>query len=149
MFRVGWPVLTHFLYSTCCITAMLVSFLVDEKANTHLLLGMCLDAYARYLLLSKYPSQAQRMYEKALHISEEILGETHPQVSEENRGFRIYRCVMPHSSGIVSRWSPVYSPPCAPVHSFSFHHSPPPPSTCFRKDLRLLINYWICPEHFE
>ncbi|XP_037022005.2 tetratricopeptide repeat protein 19, mitochondrial isoform X2 [Artibeus jamaicensis] len=52
---------------------------VDEKANTHLLLGMCLDAYARYLLLSKYPSQAQRMYEKALHISEEILGETHPQ----------------------------------------------------------------------
>ncbi|KAF6097965.1 tetratricopeptide repeat domain 19 [Phyllostomus discolor] len=52
---------------------------VDEKANTHLLLGMCLDAYARYLLLSKYPSQAQKMYEKALHISEEILGETHPQ----------------------------------------------------------------------
>ncbi|XP_036924780.1 tetratricopeptide repeat protein 19, mitochondrial isoform X1 [Sturnira hondurensis] len=52
---------------------------VDEKANTCLLLGMCLDAYARYLLLSKYPSQAQRIYEKALHISEEILGETHPQ----------------------------------------------------------------------
>ncbi|XP_054427169.1 tetratricopeptide repeat protein 19, mitochondrial isoform X2 [Pteronotus mesoamericanus] len=52
---------------------------VEEKANTHLLLGMCLDAYARYLLLSKHPSQAQRMYEKALHISEEILGETHPQ----------------------------------------------------------------------
>lgn len=87
MFRVGWPVLIHFLYSTCYIyrSNALISFLVDKKANTHLLLGMCLDAYARYLLLSKYPSQAQKMYEKALHISEEILGETHPQVSEENR----------------------------------------------------------------
>ncbi|XP_054993977.1 tetratricopeptide repeat protein 19, mitochondrial isoform X2 [Sorex araneus] len=52
---------------------------VEEKINTHLLLGMCLDAYARYLLLSKQPSQAQKMYEKALQISEEILGERHPQ----------------------------------------------------------------------
>ncbi|KAF6300071.1 tetratricopeptide repeat domain 19 [Rhinolophus ferrumequinum] len=52
---------------------------VEEKANTHLLLGMCLDAYARYLLFSKQPSEAQRMCEKALHISEEILGERHPQ----------------------------------------------------------------------
>ncbi|KAM7068637.1 tetratricopeptide repeat protein 19, mitochondrial isoform 5-T6 [Molossus nigricans] len=52
---------------------------VDEKTNTHLLLGMCLDAFARYLLFSKHPSQAQRMYEKALRISEEILGERHPQ----------------------------------------------------------------------
>nr|XP_030717202.1 tetratricopeptide repeat protein 19, mitochondrial isoform X1 [Globicephala melas] len=52
---------------------------VEEKANTHLLLGMCLDTYARYLLFSKQPSQAQRMYEKALQIAEEILGERHPQ----------------------------------------------------------------------
>ncbi|XP_030152047.1 tetratricopeptide repeat protein 19, mitochondrial [Lynx canadensis] len=52
---------------------------VEEKANTHLLLGMCLDTYARYLLFSKQPAQAQRMYEKALQISEEILGERHPQ----------------------------------------------------------------------
>uniref|UniRef100_A0A8C9CBG2 Tetratricopeptide repeat protein 19, mitochondrial n=1 Tax=Phocoena sinus TaxID=42100 RepID=A0A8C9CBG2_PHOSS len=52
---------------------------VEEKANTHLLLGACLDTYARYLLFSKQPSQAQRMYEKALQISEEILGERHPQ----------------------------------------------------------------------
>uniref|UniRef100_A0A2K6FCJ8 Tetratricopeptide repeat protein 19, mitochondrial n=1 Tax=Propithecus coquereli TaxID=379532 RepID=A0A2K6FCJ8_PROCO len=51
----------------------------EEKANTHLLLGMCLDACARYLLFSKQPSQAQRMYEKALQISEEIQGERHPQ----------------------------------------------------------------------
>ncbi|KAM8814173.1 tetratricopeptide repeat protein 19, mitochondrial isoform 2-T2 [Rhynchonycteris naso] len=52
---------------------------VDEKANTRLLLGMCLDAYARFLLLSERPSQAQALYEKALRISEEILGERHPQ----------------------------------------------------------------------
>ncbi|XP_032175651.1 tetratricopeptide repeat protein 19, mitochondrial [Mustela nigripes] len=52
---------------------------VQEKASTHLLLGMCLDTYARYLLFSKQPSQAQRMYEKALQISEEMLGERHPQ----------------------------------------------------------------------
>ncbi|XP_022347459.1 tetratricopeptide repeat protein 19, mitochondrial [Enhydra lutris kenyoni] len=52
---------------------------VQEKAGTHLLLGMCLDTYARYLLFSKQPSQAQRMYEKALQISEEMLGERHPQ----------------------------------------------------------------------
>ncbi|XP_045425394.1 tetratricopeptide repeat protein 19, mitochondrial isoform X1 [Lemur catta] len=51
----------------------------EDKANTHLLLGMCLDACARYLLFSKQPSQAQRMYEKALQISEEIQGERHPQ----------------------------------------------------------------------
>ncbi|XP_014644955.1 PREDICTED: tetratricopeptide repeat protein 19, mitochondrial isoform X2 [Ceratotherium simum simum] len=57
----------------------LISFSVKEKANTHLLLGMCLDAYAHYLLFSKQPSQAQRMYEKALQISEEMLGERHPQ----------------------------------------------------------------------
>ncbi|XP_062072439.1 tetratricopeptide repeat protein 19, mitochondrial isoform X2 [Lepus europaeus] len=52
---------------------------VEEKTNTHLLLGMCLDACARYLLFSKQPSQAQRMYERALQISEEIQGERHPQ----------------------------------------------------------------------
>ncbi|XP_072794562.1 tetratricopeptide repeat protein 19, mitochondrial isoform X1 [Vicugna pacos] len=56
-----------------------VSSLVEEKADTQLLLGMCLDACARYLLLSERPSRAQRMYERALQISEEILGERHPQ----------------------------------------------------------------------
>ncbi|ELW62576.1 Tetratricopeptide repeat protein 19, mitochondrial [Tupaia chinensis] len=60
-------------------SSALLSFLVEEKANTHLLLGMCLDSCARYLLFSKQPSQAQRMYEKALQISEEIQGERHPQ----------------------------------------------------------------------
>lgn len=51
----------------------------EEKANTHLLLGMCLDSCARYLLFSEQPSRAQGMYERAVRISEEILGEHHPQ----------------------------------------------------------------------
>ncbi|XP_012871802.1 PREDICTED: tetratricopeptide repeat protein 19, mitochondrial [Dipodomys ordii] len=69
----------YFLLCTCYMPTMLTSFLVEEKANTRLLLGMCLDSYARYLLFSKQPSQAQRMYEKALQISQEIQGERHPQ----------------------------------------------------------------------
>uniref|UniRef100_A0A8D1KD53 Tetratricopeptide repeat protein 19, mitochondrial n=1 Tax=Sus scrofa TaxID=9823 RepID=A0A8D1KD53_PIG len=51
----------------------------EEKANTHLLLGMCLDSCARYLLFSEQPSRAQGMYERAVRISEEILGDHHPQ----------------------------------------------------------------------
>ncbi|CAH6786199.1 Ttc19 [Phodopus roborovskii] len=52
---------------------------MKQKANTYLLLGMCLDSCARYLLFSKQLSQAQRMYEKALQICQEIQGERHPQ----------------------------------------------------------------------
>lgn len=44
---------------------------------------MCLDSCARYLLFSKQLSQAQRMYEKALQICQEIQGERHPQVIDE------------------------------------------------------------------
>ncbi|XP_020862700.1 tetratricopeptide repeat protein 19, mitochondrial [Phascolarctos cinereus] len=51
----------------------------EEKANTHLLLGMCYDSYARYLLDISQLSDAQKMYEKALQISKEIRGERHPQ----------------------------------------------------------------------
>ncbi|XP_072496146.1 tetratricopeptide repeat protein 19, mitochondrial isoform X2 [Notamacropus eugenii] len=51
----------------------------EEKANTHLLLGMCYDSYARYLLDISRLSDAQKMYEKALQISREIRGERHPQ----------------------------------------------------------------------
>nr|BAB28813.2 unnamed protein product [Mus musculus] len=51
----------------------------EETSNTYLLLGMCLDSCARYLLFSKQLSQAQRMYEKALQICQEIQGERHPQ----------------------------------------------------------------------
>ncbi|XP_026986930.1 tetratricopeptide repeat protein 19, mitochondrial isoform X3 [Sagmatias obliquidens] len=86
---------------------------VEEKANTHLLLGMCLETYARYLLFSKQPSQAQRMYEKALQIAEEILGERHPQVRDcktklsESRNTKWGQ--------IVSRW-PRYIPLLVPDH---------------------------------
>ncbi|XP_038615829.1 tetratricopeptide repeat protein 19, mitochondrial isoform X1 [Tachyglossus aculeatus] len=51
----------------------------EEKANTHLLLGMCLDSYARYLLTRKQLPLAQKMYEKALQISRDVQGERHPQ----------------------------------------------------------------------
>ncbi|XP_042686263.1 tetratricopeptide repeat protein 19, mitochondrial [Centrocercus urophasianus] len=51
----------------------------EEKANTRLLLGMSLDSYARYLLDINQLSVAQKMYEKALQISSEVQGETHPQ----------------------------------------------------------------------
>uniref|UniRef100_A0A8C3URZ5 Tetratricopeptide repeat protein 19, mitochondrial n=1 Tax=Catharus ustulatus TaxID=91951 RepID=A0A8C3URZ5_CATUS len=51
----------------------------EEKANTQLLLGMSLDSYARYLLNIKELSAAQKMYEKALQISSDVQGETHPQ----------------------------------------------------------------------
>ncbi|XP_059573480.1 tetratricopeptide repeat protein 19, mitochondrial isoform X2 [Alligator mississippiensis] len=50
-----------------------------EKANTRLLLGLCLDSYGRYLLTRNQPAVAQIMYEKALQISRDIQGETHPQ----------------------------------------------------------------------
>ncbi|KAM8977043.1 tetratricopeptide repeat protein 19, mitochondrial [Pelodytes ibericus] len=50
-----------------------------ERTNTRLLLGLCLDSYARYLKSkSKFP-QAQKMYEKALEICKEEQGELHPQ----------------------------------------------------------------------
>ncbi|XP_065502945.1 tetratricopeptide repeat protein 19, mitochondrial isoform X3 [Caloenas nicobarica] len=52
---------------------------VEEKANTRLLLGMSLDSYARYLLNINQLPVAQQMYEKALQISNDVQGETHPQ----------------------------------------------------------------------
>ncbi|XP_037736332.1 tetratricopeptide repeat protein 19, mitochondrial isoform X4 [Chelonia mydas] len=53
--------------------------LPEERANTYLLLGLCLDSYGRYLLANKQLPRAQRMYERALQISKEVQGETHPQ----------------------------------------------------------------------
>lgn len=41
---------------------------------------MSLDSYARYLLNIKELPAAQKMYEKALQISSDVQGETHPQV---------------------------------------------------------------------
>ncbi|XP_027546932.1 tetratricopeptide repeat protein 19, mitochondrial isoform X2 [Neopelma chrysocephalum] len=51
----------------------------EEKANTRLLLGMSLDSYARYLLTVNQLPAAQKMYEKALQIANDVQGETHPQ----------------------------------------------------------------------
>ncbi|XP_051665664.1 tetratricopeptide repeat protein 19, mitochondrial isoform X2 [Manacus candei] len=51
----------------------------EEKANTRLLLGMSLDSYARYLLSVNQLPAAQKMYEKALQIANDVQGETHPQ----------------------------------------------------------------------
>uniref|UniRef100_A0A8C2YD35 Tetratricopeptide repeat domain 19 n=1 Tax=Coturnix japonica TaxID=93934 RepID=A0A8C2YD35_COTJA len=51
----------------------------EEKANTRLLLGMSLDSYARYLQDINQLPVAQKMYEKALQISSDVQGETHPQ----------------------------------------------------------------------
>lgn len=41
---------------------------------------MSLDSYGRYLLNINELPAAQKMYEKALQISNDVQGETHPQV---------------------------------------------------------------------
>ncbi|XP_063811935.1 tetratricopeptide repeat protein 19, mitochondrial isoform X3 [Pseudophryne corroboree] len=51
----------------------------EERKNTRLLLGLCLDSYARYLVANKQLVYAQTMYEKALQICIEEQGELHPQ----------------------------------------------------------------------
>ncbi|MEE6468510.1 hypothetical protein FKM82_008301 [Ascaphus truei] len=60
---------------------ILAALTAEEKSNTRLLLGLCLDSYGRYLLANAQYSQAQSMYEKALQICKEEQGELHPQVS--------------------------------------------------------------------
>ncbi|XP_073421462.1 tetratricopeptide repeat protein 19, mitochondrial isoform X2 [Dendrobates tinctorius] len=51
----------------------------EERTNTRLLLGLCLDSYARYLLANSQLLHAQTMYERALQICREEQGELHPQ----------------------------------------------------------------------
>ncbi|XP_072287059.1 tetratricopeptide repeat protein 19, mitochondrial isoform X1 [Pyxicephalus adspersus] len=51
----------------------------EEKSNTRLLLGLCLDSYARYLVSQSQLLHAQVMYEKALQICVEEQGDLHPQ----------------------------------------------------------------------
>ncbi|KAM3932857.1 tetratricopeptide repeat protein 19, mitochondrial isoform 2-T2 [Leptodactylus fuscus] len=53
--------------------------LTEERTNTRLLLGLCLDSYARYLVANSQLLHAQTMYEKALQICREEQGELHPQ----------------------------------------------------------------------
>ncbi|XP_013927751.1 PREDICTED: tetratricopeptide repeat protein 19, mitochondrial [Thamnophis sirtalis] len=51
----------------------------EERVNTHLLLAMSMDSYARYLLAHNQTALAQTMYERALKIAMEVNGERHPQ----------------------------------------------------------------------
>ncbi|CAH2220134.1 tetratricopeptide repeat 19, mitochondrial [Pelobates cultripes] len=51
----------------------------EEKSNTRLLLGLCLDSYGRYLMSKEKFADAQAVYEKALKICKEEQGELHPQ----------------------------------------------------------------------
>ncbi|XP_041103535.1 tetratricopeptide repeat protein 19, mitochondrial isoform X2 [Polyodon spathula] len=51
----------------------------EERANTQLLLGLCLDSYARYLLTNRQLDQALSSYQRALQISREVQGDSHPQ----------------------------------------------------------------------
>ncbi|XP_072425758.1 tetratricopeptide repeat protein 19, mitochondrial isoform X2 [Chiloscyllium punctatum] len=56
-----------------------VSISAAEKANTRLLLGMCLDSCARYMTSQKQLVLAESLYQQALAISQQVQGETHPQ----------------------------------------------------------------------
>ncbi|XP_059502264.1 tetratricopeptide repeat protein 19, mitochondrial isoform X2 [Stegostoma tigrinum] len=56
-----------------------VSLSAAEKDNTRLLLGMCLDSCARYMMSQKQLVLAESLYEQALAISQQVQGETHPQ----------------------------------------------------------------------
>ncbi|KAM4048364.1 tetratricopeptide repeat protein 19, mitochondrial isoform 3-T3 [Anomaloglossus baeobatrachus] len=51
----------------------------EERTNTRLLLGLCLDSYARYLVANSQLLHAETMYKKALQICREEQGELHPQ----------------------------------------------------------------------
>lgn len=51
----------------------------EERKDTRLLLGLCLDARARYLAATHRLSQAVQDYRRALQICTEEQGETHPQ----------------------------------------------------------------------
>ncbi|KAM4048363.1 tetratricopeptide repeat protein 19, mitochondrial isoform 2-T2 [Anomaloglossus baeobatrachus] len=53
--------------------------LTEERTNTRLLLGLCLDSYARYLVANSQLLHAETMYKKALQICREEQGELHPQ----------------------------------------------------------------------
>ncbi|GCB84329.1 hypothetical protein scyTo_0024986, partial [Scyliorhinus torazame] len=55
------------------------SLSAHEKDNTRLLLGMSLDSCARYMISRKQLELAESLYEKALAISRQVQGETHPQ----------------------------------------------------------------------
>ncbi|XP_031418750.1 tetratricopeptide repeat protein 19, mitochondrial isoform X2 [Clupea harengus] len=51
----------------------------EERKDTRLLLGLCLDARARYLAVSHRLAEATTDYRRALQICSEEQGESHPQ----------------------------------------------------------------------
>ncbi|XP_041956422.1 tetratricopeptide repeat protein 19, mitochondrial [Alosa alosa] len=51
----------------------------EERKDTRLLLGLCLDARARYLAVTHRLTEATGDYRRALQICSEEQGETHPQ----------------------------------------------------------------------
>ncbi|XP_029109665.1 tetratricopeptide repeat protein 19, mitochondrial isoform X3 [Scleropages formosus] len=51
----------------------------DERKDTRLLLGLCLDSRARYLTATRRLEQARSDYQRALQICQEEQGEAHPQ----------------------------------------------------------------------
>lgn len=55
-------------------------FTEEERKDTRLLLGLSLDARARYLASSHRLTGACRDYRHALQICQEEQGEAHPQV---------------------------------------------------------------------
>ncbi|XP_067834023.1 tetratricopeptide repeat protein 19, mitochondrial [Heptranchias perlo] len=55
------------------------SLSAEQKDNTRLLLGMSLDSCARYMMGRKQLELAESLYEKALAISRQVQGESHPQ----------------------------------------------------------------------
>lgn len=59
---------------------MFVFLLDEERKDTRLLLGLSLDARARYLAANHRFTGACRDYRHALQICQEEQGESHPQV---------------------------------------------------------------------
>lgn len=53
--------------------------LEEERKETRLLLGLCLDSHARYMAATHNLIQATKDYQSALKICQEEQGETHPQ----------------------------------------------------------------------
>ncbi|XP_029109664.1 tetratricopeptide repeat protein 19, mitochondrial isoform X2 [Scleropages formosus] len=65
----------------------------DERKDTRLLLGLCLDSRARYLTATRRLEQARSDYQRALQICQEEQGEAHPQGHHEEALRQISRAV--------------------------------------------------------
>lgn len=76
----------------CLFVNVLISYymfvfeLDEERKDTRLLLGLSLDARARYLAANHRFTGACRDYRHALQICQEEQGESHPQVMTLHTG---------------------------------------------------------------